>query len=106
VEKVAEFEVLVRSEEALMLYFFSNQCVTCMSLRPKIQELVAARFTKMLMQLIDAQANPSIAAHFGVFSTPTILVFFNGHEHFRVSRFVSLPQLEATIERPYHLLFD
>ncbi len=50
--------------------------------------------------------SPVISGQHRVFTIPTILLFFEGREHLRFSRNISLHQLEETIEKPYGLVFE
>lgn len=94
-----------KSNQALLLYFFSNQCAPCLSLRPRVEQLLKDEFPLMKLVLVDSSASPEANAHFGVFANPSLLVFFEGNEFFRLSKYVSVQQLEQTISRPYELLF-
>jgi thioredoxin-like negative regulator of GroEL len=91
---------------AILLYFYSNQCAPCISLRPKVEELVASEFPEMELQLIDSQNYPEVTASFGVFTFPTLVIFFEGKEFQRYSKYVSLSQLSEAISRPYNMLFE
>jgi thioredoxin 1 len=96
----------VGNEKALLLYFFNDHCAPCLALRPKVEKLVQDEFPEMTVIMIDSEANPLISSRFSVFSSPTLLVFFEGKEHVRYNKFVSLAQLANSIERIYPLLFD
>lgn len=91
---------------ALLLYFFSDRCSPCLSLRPKVEKLLSENFPAMKLIYIDSEKHAEIAGHFGVYSNPTLLLFFDGHEHQRLSKYVAIPQLDAAISRPYELLID
>lgn len=91
---------------ALLVYFYSDRCAPCISLRPKVEKLLQESFPEMKLIFIDSEKQPEIAAHHGVFANPTLLLFFDGHEHQRLSKYVSISQLSEVIERPYHLLID
>ncbi|HOI31657.1 MAG: thioredoxin family protein [Bacteroidales bacterium] len=91
---------------ALLLYFFSDRCAPCISLRPKVEKLLSDKYPEMRLIYIDSEKQPEIAGHFGVFSNPTLLLYFDGHEHQRLSKYVAIPQLDAAISRPYELLID
>lgn len=93
------------NNQATLLYFFSNQCAPCISLRPKVEELILNDFPSMTIHLIDSEKYTDIAASFGVFSFPTIIIFFEAKELKRYSKYVSVMQLSEAIERPYKMLF-
>lgn len=93
-------------EKALMLYFYNDDCAPCISLRPKVENLMVHSLPKMKLIFINSKANPEIPASFGIFSNPTILLFFEGKEYRRFSKYISIHELQQAIERYYHLLFD
>jgi len=91
---------------AILVYFYSDRCAPCISLRPKVEKLLKEEFPEMKLIFVDSEKQPEIAAHFSVFANPTLLLFFDGHEHQRLSKYVSISQLSEVIDRPYHLLID
>ena len=96
----------IKANSAVLIYFFSNNCAPCISLRPKIQALISEDYDKIKMILIDSEQHPEITAHYGVFANPTLLLFFEGNEHLRWSKYVSVSQIAEAIDRPYNLLFE
>ncbi len=59
-----------------------------------------------IRQVLDTLAHPELAGEFQVFANPTLLVFFEGKEYIRKSKYVSLPELEKEIGRLYNLVFE
>ncbi len=96
----------IKQNAAILLYFYSDRCAPCVSLRPKVQELITEDFPKMTAIFIDSEAHPEITAHFSVFANPTLLVFFENREFQRWSKFVAITQIAEAIERPYNLIFE
>jgi thioredoxin-like negative regulator of GroEL len=103
---VEEVEKQIKERQALLLYFYSDNCAPCLSLRPKVVELLCDRFPKVTLRFIDAEGHPEIAAKYGVFGLPVLILFFEGTEYSRDSKFIAIPQLAETINRPYTLLFS
>ena len=98
-------EELLKNETAALIYFYSDACAPCVSLRPKVIELLKGSFPKMKLAFVNSVDVPMLAAHFNVFSNPTLLIFFEGKEYNRLSKYVSISQLEDTIGRPYNMVF-
>jgi len=94
----------ITENQAVLLYFYSDKCAPCLSLRPKVEQLLLADYPAMKLILVDSERYPEITAQYGVFSNPTLLLFFDGHEHQRLSKYVSVSQLSETIARPYSML--
>ncbi|MEZ5071878.1 MAG: thioredoxin family protein [Bacteroidales bacterium] len=108
-EEIHELETLeqrIRSETGLLVYFSADRCSVCKVLKPKVKEMLAEEFPRMGMVYVDVERSPELSGQHRVFSLPTLLVFFDGHEQIRLSRNVGLHQLEDLIRRPYGLLFD
>ncbi len=101
-----ELDLISSSTPALLLYFYNDNCAPCAALRPKIEELLNESFPLMKHTYINAALNPAIAASHGVFSSPAIIVFFDGKETFRVSSNISVRELAAKIKRYYNLIFE
>jgi len=55
---------------------------------------------------IDIDESPSLCAEFLVFIAPTILIFAQGKETLRESRFIVLNELEKNLNRYYNLIFE
>ncbi len=96
----------LKDQEAVLVYFFSNHCAPCLSLRPKIEEMINSEFPKMKLIYIDAETHPEISASHQVFGSPTILLYFDGRETKRFSKYISTNELEQTIGRYYQMIFE
>jgi thiol-disulfide isomerase/thioredoxin len=92
--------------DAAMLYFYSDKCAPCVSLRPKVIEMVEKDFPKINLAFVNAEKNPELPAHYNVFANPTLIIFFGGREYRRESKYISISQLSDEIERPYSLIFE
>ncbi len=103
---VKDYQDLIEKEDAVLIYFYNDNCAPCLSLRPKVIDLIDGQFPKIKMVLSDSLAQPEVTAHFGAFSNPTLILFFGGREYRRESKYISIPQLAQTIERPYTMLFS
>ena len=106
VNTLDELKVLVESQPALLVYFYNDNCAPCVSLRPKVEELLKMQFPKMSIVYSNSITHPELSAYYGAFNNPTIIIFFEGREYRRESKFISIPQLEVSIRRPYEILFS
>ncbi len=101
-----ELVQIVKQETAVVIYYYNNDCPPCISLRPKVEGLISNTFQKMKLLWVNSKNHPKIPAHYSVFANPTILIFFEGKEFKRFSKYVSISELEQTIERYYNLIFE
>jgi thioredoxin-like negative regulator of GroEL len=95
----------IAATPGMLIYFFDDRCMPCVSLRPKVEKLMHERFEKMKLAWINSREFPELPAAWGVFASPTLLLFFDGKETKRFSKYISLPELEQAIERYYRMLF-
>lgn len=105
-DDLAALKNKIDKEKALLVYFFNDNCAPCISLRPKVEHLMANSFPKINLIFVNSQSESEIPAAFGVFANPAILLFFEGKEYRRFSKYVSLIELEEVIKRYYYLLFE
>lgn len=103
---LAEVQTFSENEKGLLLYFYSDRCAPCVSLRPKIAGMIAEDFNQMKMVFVNSENNPEIPAHYGVFANPSIIVFFEGREFRRYSKYISISEMGVDIERVYKMVFD
>jgi len=103
---IGEFEGLIKQKEALMIYFYQDQCGVCKMLFPKVKNLMENQFPKIELMVLEAEKNRELAAQLRMLAVPGILVFFDGKEFLRSNGLVTMNELESKIERPYKLLFE
>jgi len=101
-----ELEKVIEKNIGAMVYFYSDKCAPCVSLRPKVLELVEKKFSKMKIVFVNSEKNPMMPAKYNAFTSPTLIIFFEGKEYRRESKYISIPQLAEVIERPYNMIFD
>ncbi|MBS0012312.1 MAG: thioredoxin family protein [Bacteroidales bacterium] len=104
--EIKDISKTINNSAALMIYYFNPGCVACNGLRPKVEKMVSEMFPEIKILSVDASAKPELAFSTGVYSAPTILVFFEGREYIRESRYISVQELEAKISRYYYMLFS
>jgi thioredoxin-like negative regulator of GroEL len=68
--------------------------------------MVKQDFPKMNLTFVNSFENPELTAQFGVFAHPTLIIFFDGKEYIRASKYVSIQELSQKIKRPYQLIFS
>lgn len=106
IENIDQLKNLIKDNKAVLVYFFSNQCAPCLALRPKIINLIEKDFPLCKLAFVDAEESADITSSYGVFSSPTIITFFEGKEHHRFSKYIGINELTTTMGRPYKLVFS
>jgi len=100
-----ELREKVANTPGIVLYFKNDRCAPCMALRPKIEELIQSQFPSMEFMIVDTVQQPLLSSEYNVFANPTILVFFEGREYIRKSKYIGTSELEQDIERLYQMVF-
>jgi thioredoxin 1 len=103
--EINEIQSLIADKTAVLLYFYNDNCAPCKVLRPKVQEMVKEYFPNIELRLINAEKYPATSAEYGVFASPTLLVFIEGKEYIRESKNISINELHEKIERYYNMVF-
>lgn len=106
VDSISRFNELVRSKPAMLTYLSTKECNVCKSLRPKIEKMITEQFSEMEFHYVDCDDEKELAAQLSVFTVPTILIFFDGRESIRKSRFVGVEELRSEISRIYEMMFS
>ncbi|MDH7603380.1 MAG: thioredoxin family protein [Melioribacter sp.] len=93
------------THKIVLTYFSTNDCNVCKVLKPKVKELIEYEFPLINFLYINVNESKEIAAQFSVFAIPTIILFIDGKEYIRKSRFINLEELKSELDRIYNLIF-
>lgn len=105
VETPEDLERIIDSIPAVLLYFSTPECNVCKVLKPKVKQLLREKYPDIALYYIDCTALPEVAARFSVFAVPTLLVYFDGKETIRKSRYLGIDELDDAIRRPFQIFF-
>lgn len=105
IRNAAQLQELISVDKGVLVYFYNAFCAPCITLRPKVEALLEAEFPLMNLVFINSMIYPELAAEFGIYTSPSLLVFFEGKEIVRESKFVSVEALQEKIERCYPMVY-
>ncbi|MEX2594976.1 MAG: thioredoxin [Anditalea sp.] len=74
----ANFDEIIKSEKPLLVDFWAEWCGPCKMIGPIVEEIAGEYDGKAVIGKVDVDANPAVAAKFGIRSIPTLLYFKGG----------------------------
>lgn len=103
---VSENEILslIGNNKMVVIYFTGLDCGACEAIKFKVESILK-RLPKIRSGEINGEENLELAAKYGVFSLPILLLFIEGKESLRIGRNVDLLELEDNIRRYYNMIF-
>lgn len=99
-EELREF---IENTPMALIYFSTNTCSACSALKPKVKELVKDYEKMMKMIEIKADESIQIASQLNIFMLPAILLYIDGKEVLRESKYISIMELKEKLNRYYNL---
>ena len=103
-QTIENINQILEQKEAVMLYFSSPSCSVCHVLKPKLESAIKENFDLFEVVGIDIATSQELAAHFGVFTAPTVIIYLGGREFLRKSRNMSVDEVVREIARPYEIM--
>ena len=100
-----QFNRFTATEPALLVYFSTDICNVCKTLRPKVESLIEEEFPLIKAVYVNSEKHPEIAGQHRVFTAPVIIVIFEGRETIRKNRNTGLNELRQELQRPYSIFF-
>lgn len=104
-ETLAQLDELKQSEEALLVLFGGRECNVCHAIKPKLVELMAEHYPKITLVYVDCHETTELCSQNGVFTLPTLQVFFGGQRFIEEVRSFSLQKVVQDLARPYAMMF-
>ncbi|MFJ6193221.1 thioredoxin family protein [Bacillus thuringiensis] len=94
---IEEIATYIEEQQLVLLFIKTENCGVCDVMLRKVN-CVLENYDYVEKIEILLQDMQEIGGRYAVFAGPTILLFYNGKEILRESRFISLENLERTIQ--------
>ena len=91
-------EEVLNSNVPVMVDFWATWCMPCQMLAPVLEELSESANGAYKVGKINVDAEPALAAQFGIMNIPTVLVFKNGQVVEKSVGVVPKTKLEALVK--------
>ena len=91
------FAAFIQAEQPALIDFWAEWCTPCKMLSPVVEELAGELRGKLVVGRLNVDDNPRTAAHYGIMSIPTLLVFQGGEVVRQIVGFLPKRQLQAKL---------
>lgn len=106
IESLEALDLLKQSEDGLLILFGGKECNVCHSIKPKLIELMQEHYPKIKLVYVDCHVVTDICSQNGVFTLPTLQVYFTGQRFIEEVRSFSLQKVMQDLARPYSMVFS
>lgn len=97
-ESTFESEVL-NADKPVLVDFWAAWCGPCRLVSPVVEQLAAAHADKISVAKVNTDENQQLAARYGIFSIPTLIVFHNGREAARLVGYMPQDVMEQRLSQ-------
>ena len=95
-ESQKQLEAIKTQAEPIILYFSTPQCGVCHAVLPKLVDALMDKPIEVIE--IDASLHPEVAGQHQVFVAPTVLIYYEGSEVLRESRFIDISKITRLLD--------
>jgi len=101
-----QFNKVLEEHPLVLVYFSGATCNVCVSLKPKIEQMLLQQFSEVKFVEIPTEISPELTSRFSVYSVPVVLFFVEGKEYIREARSISITELTNKMEHLLRLYND
>jgi thiol-disulfide isomerase/thioredoxin len=96
-------EELLGGERLVLVLFKTQHCSVCDAVQPQVEALLE-RYAGVRGAYLYMEDAPELAAVYMIFTSPVVLLMYEGKEVYRAARFVRFAELEHQVSQYASLL--
>lgn len=104
-ENLEEILCSIKNSKMSLILTSTKDCGVCTAINPRIKNLVS-KYPNINYKHIYIDSMKKASGEFTIFTVPTVIIFAQGKEVHRESRFIDFEKLRFEISRWYNYLFN
>lgn len=105
INNLNELQSFINNNTFAFLYVSSKNCSICAPLFLKVKEMLS-KFPNINLRKMDLDELPEVGSTLSLFTVPMMILFIEGRETFRESRFVKINEFKKSIKRIYEIYYN
>lgn len=97
-----EFKDFTLEKGIRLAYLSTTTCCACTALKPKIEKFIE-KYPNCKLKEVKSEESLNIVSQLGIFMFPAIILYIDGKEVLREAKYISVLELEKTIDRYFSL---
>lgn len=92
-------EMVLRSDQPVLVDFYADWCGPCEVLEPTLEELAAEYKGRVILARVDIDDDAALADRYGVSAIPTLILFVDGKTIERIRGVVPKETIAASLDK-------
>jgi len=105
VDTFNEIQKIIDENNMTLVFFSDDMWSNCVGFGPKLKKLLE-KYPKIEAIEIDINNNIKAKGQYSIFVAPTVILFIEGKQAIKMSKFITVDELDSSINRYYKMIFS